>query len=349
MAAALAAGLASCASMAAIGPAHVSSAVRSERVFVASTREGGGTDAAPLSYFLYEVSVPLSHRPGQDPRTTGPSAQLWKEFAIVEHRRFQSGVPFARSVAAEFDRTGSSEILVFVHGFNTGYVRSIVRMAQLGADLELPAAQVLYAWPSGSRLSKYVQDTERAHAAAEGLGELLGTLSIQADRIVVVGYSMGAATVVDAVKFLQASDRSETGDKFDIVLLAPDIDAGEFRKSADALNAVARSLVVYGSREDWPLKLVSDLLADGLPRLGALPNPEVLAEIEMTYVDVSNVAHLGLGHFAVASAPALISAINAMGKPDIVEFATQVAPNIPGSTVTRHGSMTYVVLPHLEQ
>lgn len=72
--------------MAAIGPAHVGSAVRSERVFVASSRDGGGKEAAPLSYFSYEVLVPPSHRPGQDLGTTGPGATFWKNIVFAEHR-----------------------------------------------------------------------------------------------------------------------------------------------------------------------------------------------------------------------------------------------------------------------
>lgn len=346
---ALAAVLTGCASVPGIKPGKTALAgPRTETVFVASTREGNGGDPAGLSYAVYDVAVPPSHRPGDEPNLPVVRVDPASDFLMAGERGFKSASSFRNAVAAEAISVSASppEVLVFVHGFNTTLQKSLARMAQIGNDFDLPSAQVLYNWPTERRILAYLNDTRRAAEARDGLIELLRSLAAsRTERIVLVGYSMGAAIVVDALARMREERQTGPFAKLDVVLLSPDMDLEQFRQRARGIGSLPRPLVVYGSHKDLPLQMVARFVADGRPRLGALPDPDLLSDIDMTYVDVADVAHTGYGHFAVASAPALLAAINAMPKPDLVGFATRAAGAIPGATVSRHGLMTYILLP----
>lgn len=319
-----------------------------ETVFVASTRGETATKYAPLSFASYEISVPPSHRPGNQPRDISDGSNPRTEFLQIAEQRFDTARSFTRELGAEARAAGkgSGEVLVFVHGFNTTLNESLARLAQLSTDFNLSAAPLLYAWPSDRRISAYEADTERAVEASKGLRTLIRELvAAGTGRVILVGYSMGAATVLHALGEMQAAGEAGSFAKLDVVLLSPDVDLDSLRKLSTA--KLPRPLVVFGSRDDLPLKLVSALAHKGRPRLGALSNPSLLSEIELTYVDVANVRHTGFGHIAVGDTPALIAAINAMPRPDLAVFATGLAAEIPGASVTRHGRMTYVTLPEM--
>lgn len=342
--------LSGCASIGGLRPARAAlPPPHTETIYVASTRGDTSTSAAPLSFASYDISVPPGHRPGDEPRDAIDPAN---SFVEVGERRFASANAFARELAddARAAGNGSAEVVVFVHGFNTTFSESLARMAQLSNDFDLPAAPVLYAWPSDDRIGAYDADTERAIAARTGLRSLIGRLVASGTRrIVLVGYSMGAATVLHALGEMRAAGEARAFAGIDVVLLSPDLDIDEFRRLAGAIGKLPNQLVVFGSRDDLPLRMISALAHGGHPRLGALPDPELLADVSLTYVDVARVRQTGYGHIAVGDTPALIAAINAMRRPDLSGFATLRAAAIPGANTTRHGRMTYIMLPKMDR
>jgi esterase/lipase superfamily enzyme len=341
--------LSGCVTVAGIRPGGADPATaRTETVFVASTIGDRSGTSAELSYAAHHVAVPPAHRPGDEPGLPVIGIDPAADFLVAGTERFANATSFRDAVAAQASLVGASpsEVLVFVHGFNTTLLKSLARMAQIGNDFDLPSAQVLYAWPTERRLLAYVDDARRAADARDGLIALLHNLAAsRAERIVLVGHSMGAAIVVDALVRMRKKRQTEPFDKLDVVLLSPDLDLEQFRRRARGIGSLPRPIVVYGSHRDMPLQMVARFLADDRPRLGALPDPDLLSDVDLTYVDVANVAHSGYGHFAVAGAPALIASINAMPKPDLVGFATGSASAIPGARVSRHGLMTYILLP----
>jgi esterase/lipase superfamily enzyme len=348
---AIAAALSACTALGGLRPAsHDLTTAHTETVFVASTRDEGGLGAAPLTYAAYRVAVPPARQPGDEPQRPVLRIEPLDDFLTVEARRFQAAAEFGRAVTAEATavRSGTTETLIFVHGFNTTLEESLVRLAQIGNDIDLPSAQILYAWPAQDRILAYLEDTARAAEARDGLIELLQTVATsRTQRIVLVGYSMGAAIVVDALAEMRARGSTGPFAKLDVVLLSPDLDLIQFRERARGIGSLPRPLVVYGSSRDLPLQMIARFVADGRPRLGALPDPNLLSDVEMTYIDVADVGHTGYGHFAVGSAPALIAAINAMDRPDLVDFAIGSAGAIPGATVSKYGSLAYITLPRM--
>lgn len=319
--------------------------LKMETVFVASARGETATEFAPLSFARYEISVPPSHRPGDqphggsDPRT---------EFQQVAEQRFETARSFARELGAEARVVGKGrdDVLVFVHGFNTTLNESLARLAQLSTDFDLPAAPLLYAWPSDQRITAYEADTERAVKASKGLKSLIDNLvAAGTGHVVLVGYSMGAETVLHALGEMRAAGDGGSIAKLDVVLLSPDADIDSLHELSTV--RLPRPVVVFGSHDDLPLKLVSALAHEGRPRLGALSDPSLLSDTALIYVDVANVRHTGFGHIAVGDTPALIAAINAMPRPDLTDFAIRRAAKIAGASVARHGRMTYVMLPEM--
>jgi esterase/lipase superfamily enzyme len=327
-----------------------------ETIYVASTRAGidpatpASTQKVPLHFAVYEIAVPPRHRPGHLPKDAGGSGlDPQVNFLAVGHRPIAGASAF-RTAAADAARERSSspsEIVVFVHGFNTSLAESVTGQAQIANDVALPAAQIVYDWPSANRTLAYADDIPRAEAATDGLARLLSLLAeTRVQRIVLVGYSMGAIPVMESLGKLQTN--AAVMAKTDVVLLAPDIELDRFTGLANRLSGLQRPIAVFGSHEDLLIKLVSRFMHDGEPLLGALPDPRMLSPVRVTYVDVANVKHTGNGHFAVMGGPALIRMVNAMPRPDLVRFA-ESAGRIPGATSTRHGKSTYVLLPRLRQ
>lgn len=346
----IAAALSGCAAFAGLGtPAYGPNPPRTETVFVASTRAASGPGAEALTFAAYDVAIPPAREPGDEPHPPVLRVDRLRDFLMAGERRY-TAAEFSQAVNAEAAAVsnGPTEVLIFVHGFNTTFVESLVRVAQIGNDLDLPSAHVLYAWPAQDRILAYLDDTRRAAEARDGLIALLRAVAAsRTQRIVLVGYSMGAAIVIDALTQMRATGLVGTFAKLDVVLLSPDLDLIDFRERAGGIGGLPRPLVVYGSSRDLPLQMIARFVGNGRPRLGALPDPNLLADFEMTYVDVADVGHTGYGHFAVGSAPALIAAINAMQRPDLVNFAIDTAGAIPGATVKTYGSLAYVTLPRI--
>jgi esterase/lipase superfamily enzyme len=351
-AALLAAALTGCGSIstlivpaAAPGQAHV------EPVYVATVRarEADGTfgdgRSPAIAYGAYGVSVPPNHVPSESPRYGAYNLVPGRDFVIAGSRSFANGPTFGAAVR----RAGNGEAFVYVHGFNTSYEESIVQLAQIGADIDLPSTRVLFAWPSQTKVTGYLHDLDSATFSRDGLAELLDRLVVSGvSRIELVGYSMGAALVMETLREMKLrGDTSVLPHLGGVVLLSPDIDVDVFRSAVEPLGSSAPPIVVYAAPSIDPLGAFAKLFAKGAPRLGALRNPAVLSDVPVTFIDVTNVpSSRQPGHLPVATAPAMIAELNAMGRPDLVTYAENAATGkISGAQITRFGKLTYVVLP----
>ncbi len=317
---------------------------RVESVFVASTRlvDGPGSLAIRTNGILhfdrYDITIPASHR------VSGVSAS----FSVSEPTKIDTPGAFGRSVVASpVDGSTTREVMVYVPGYNTGFEESLIRAAQIGADLNVPANLVLFAWPSGNRLDRYAQDVQSAIDAETALADLLRTLArSRVSRIVLIGHSLGADLVMGALARLQASGSSVVFAKIGgIALLSPDIAVDHFRATMQQLHRDAPPVVVYLSKNDWALRLLSDI-TDKKVRLGSVIDPEELSDLRLSVVDVTQGGGVDLaGHFAVVTQPNVLAAINAQRHPDLIGFVNDLKRGvIAGASVTTHGRMTHILL-----
>jgi esterase/lipase superfamily enzyme len=198
------------------------------------------------------------------------------------------------------------EVVIFVHGFNTTFSEGLYRLAQLSRDLELPGTIVHYSWPSIANPLGYVRDRDSATFAREGLERLMEEVQAAgAKRIYLVAHSMGSSVAMEALRTISIRGNRKLLDSVGgVVLISPDLDVQVFRTQAHAIGRLPDPFVIFGSRRDVFLGL-SGRLTGETERLGNLSDVSRLADLKITYLDVSNFSE-GTGHFNVGNSPALI-------------------------------------------
>jgi esterase/lipase superfamily enzyme len=290
-----------------------------ETLYVASSRQPGGISidyqrgAAPaLSFSRTEVSVPPVRELGTVSFTVGTAPDPTTDFLTVSSERIADSKAFVRAINAAVGAQpkGQREAFLFVHGFNTNFAEGLYRQAQMRHDFGAPGISIHYAWPSAARARSYATDREAVLQARDDLEQLIAILSRSGvTRIVVAGHSMGAMLVMEAMRQMAIRNAPGSFAKIStVVLMAPDIDVGVFRRQAAAVSAKDVSIYVFTSNRDRALRLSAALRGTG-PRLGSLTDDRALGELPVTIIDLSDVNGNGdaLNHFKVATSPVMIS------------------------------------------
>jgi len=320
--AALAAG---CASRGALTIAPEAGAVGTiRRLHVATSRRadgganvwGGGRSEA-LAFARFDVSVPPEREPGTVTFPTRMPPDPARDFLTVEARDLGDAVGFRAAIdlALAAVPREAREVLVFAHGFNTNFSEGLYRQAQMGHDFRMPGVSVQYSWPSAARVTAYPFDRESAIFARDGLEETLGILAAsRAERLIVSAHSMGAMVLMEALRSMAQNRAERFFERLQaVVLIAPDLDTDVFRGQVRPLLARGVPVYVFYSSADRALR-VSSRLRGQVERLGSLRSLNAVADLPITLIDTTDVndARDALGHFAVATSPAMISLIQGM-------------------------------------
>ncbi|WP_394525427.1 alpha/beta hydrolase [Paenarthrobacter nicotinovorans] len=253
-----------------------------------------------------EVTVFSAAPVGRHRRSLGrDDTPVLRNHTVLDSRAFTA----AMKVALDADTSGRRAVLVYIHGFNTGFREAAQHTAQFHVDLNVPGATVLFSWPSrgsGHQLA-YHADEDSIIAAERPLYDFLTTLHDLPDvgPVHVLAHSMGCRAALRAV--VRAVDSGmapfELGE---LILAAPDVSEKYFAQVAPVLSGVARRTTIYTSRRDRALR-VSELLHNAA-RVGSGKPVARIPEVpdRMTFVDAGNVdiSFLGHGYYA-ASAPVL--------------------------------------------
>jgi esterase/lipase superfamily enzyme len=297
-----------------------------ETVLVASSRvpqsDGPGFGAGisrTLGFAEFRISVPPDRALGTvafgaPNRKPNPAT----DFLTVSAQRIGDEAAFLRKVNAEVASLpgGSRDVFVFVHGFNTNFAEGLYRQAQMTHDFKSPGISINYAWPSAGRVTAYATDREAALVARDGLQELLQLLArSKADRIIVMGHSMGAMVVMEAMRQVALeNDRAVIAKTDAIVLMAADLDIEVFRRQMQPIAARKMDVIVFTSSRDRALGL-SARLRGSSERLGGIPDDRPVADLPVTVIDLSSFRgeEDALSHFTAATSPALISLFAGMG------------------------------------
>ena len=110
-------------------------------VFVATTRKMGpdGSVSAELSsktnYLMNLISIPKDHKTGTIERPSWGNESRKSHFVFIGQRVLDHDA-FRNEIATQLSgRIGTSrDVLVYVHGFNTGYDEARFRLAQIATD-----------------------------------------------------------------------------------------------------------------------------------------------------------------------------------------------------------------------
>jgi len=248
-----------------------------------------------LHYGVFQVSIPRDHRLAKIER---PS--IWrfefkedpaKHFVIVS-RTTQDEATFYQEVSKTVEGSGEKQVLVFIHGFNVGFVDAVYRTAQISYDLGLSGAPILYSWPSNGKVQDYTWDLTANDWSVPHLRAFLESVATKtgAHTVHVIAHSMGNRILVNALSGMTqpASPRFQH-----ILLTAPDIDAGTFIQLANAVKGHADNVTLYASANDRAL--LASRKINGAPRAGdAGTNIVIVPGIDT--IDVSSLDTDFLGH-----------------------------------------------------
>ncbi len=285
-------------------------------IFVGTTRAidpavglYGAERSENVLYSRFDVSIPPDRDIGKITWPRHGKADPNRDFVTTRAVQYTSGGAFAMDLRRSIGSANNPqrEAVIFVHGFNTTFSEGLYRLAQLSHDLEMPGTIIEYSWPSIANPLGYVHDRDSALFARDGLEQLIGEVKAAgADHIYVVAHSMGATLAMEALRQIAIRDNKDLLDTIDAVaLISPDIDVDVFRSQAQALGPMLPNpFAIFGSERDFYLGLSSRLTGER-ERLGNLSDVTRLADLKVTYFDVSNYSE-GSGHFNLGDSPTLI-------------------------------------------
>jgi esterase/lipase superfamily enzyme len=284
-----------------------------QRVFIGTTRgqedDGsfGNKRSEAVRFARYDISVPPDRKLGQitwPPRHGAINPE--KQFLTTDELVYQGERGFRSDLKAQLAVSGG-EAVIFVHGYNNNFAEGVYRVAQFAHDLKLPGSVVHYAWPSAAEPLGYAYDRDSTLFARDGLEDVLHEVAAAgAKRIVLVAHSMGAALTMEALRQTAIRGDHKTLDLIGaVILISPDIDVDVFKRSAHSIGKLPQPFLIFGSDRDKALRF-SALLSGQWERLGSLKDITKLADLKVTFLDVSEFSQ-GVGHFTVADSPALIT------------------------------------------
>lgn len=282
-------------------------------IFVATTRQKAddlrvvfGRDRSDtLAFARVGVTVPKNHQIGSIERAKGGKpGDPAKDFTATDLIVFASGAAFTAAIANEGER-----VLVFVHGYNTGFDDGVYRITQIAHDTQYPGTPVLFSWASGAKTRDYVYDKDSSTAARDDLETTLVMLSKspRIKSIDIIAHSMGNWLAMEALRQLAIAGNRDLGGKLGYVVLAsPDIDVDIFKKQMMRYGKPDRPFVVLLSADDKALRF-SSFIAGHKARVGDYSNAEELAALGVTVVDLSATASGDkLNHAKFADNPVLV-------------------------------------------
>lgn len=310
-------------------------------IFIGTTRDTdadgsfGSGRSEQVRFARLDVSVPPKRKAGEinwPPRGAKPDPQ--RHFLTTAQDLYPQAEGFRAALGAELAASGG-EAVIFVHGYNNNFSEGVYRIAQLAHDLELPGAVLSYSWPSAAQPLGYVYDRDSALFARDGLESLIAEVSAAgATRILLVAHSMGAGLTMEAMRQASIRDGGRAVERLaGVILISPDIDVDVFRGQAHSMRKLPQPFIIFGSNRDRVLR-ASALLTGQAERLGSLSDVSRLADLDLTFFDVSEF-NLGMGHFTAGDSPALLQLLGRI---------TDIDAALERDRVSRIGLVSGVVL-----
>lgn len=316
-------------------------------IFVASTRPAfrddrlGAPSPERARFYRQVVSVPSGRAAGTIPRPSIGGENPTRHMMLTDREALTPDA-FRAGLAAEIASrpAGRRDVVVFVHGFNNGYDEAAFRLVQVSGDAGFRGMEVLFTWPSYSRMLAYGGDREVATASRDALEKLLTDLGRTpgVGRIHIIAHSMGAFLTMEALRQAAIAGRGELdGHLGEVILAAPDLDVEVFRQQVARLQRPSR-ISLFVQADDRALAASSTVAWDR-QRLGSLDvrNPQHREIISSLGVRVFTMSATGwtdlIRHGTFAEAPEIVRLIGGkIGQPPVIEDslpAPAEAPPLP--------------------
>lgn len=259
-----------------------------------------GTERGDVSYGVTNVWIPPGHVMG---RHEEPSL-LKFEWSPNEHKHIKVRdviqLPrdsFAERLTRAVEDSRGNKLMIFVHGYNETFSGASRLLAQFANDLKFSGPVVLFSWPSQGSLTGYTVDATNAEWAQAHFVELMTALleNVPVQNIYLIGHSMGNRIIGRGMAAL-ASERPQSDlQRFrEIIMIAPDIDAGVFRLDlAPRLARTGIHITLYASSNDRAMR--ASKAFHGYSRTGESGDGLVVVDGVET-IDASDVSGGFIGH-----------------------------------------------------
>jgi len=278
----------------------------------------GTTYQGNFQYGRAVVTIPPTHKPGEI-ETLNWFIHLVAEPDPKKHFTLKSVTPLEldearKEMADKIKNSSSKSMLVFVHGYNSGFADAAMRTAQIAYDLKFPGMPFFYSWPSANRVRAYLPDEEAARLSESVFEALIDdlTTSLPVTDIYIVAHSMGTRVVSHALQ--QRADKGKSGKQLrELLLAAPDINAELFRSVIAPKLAAMQGLrtTVYASSSD--LALMASKVVHGFQRVGETTGGVfVYPGIETIDASSASSSSRALGHSYVVDTPSVIGDIKSI-------------------------------------
>ena len=162
------------------------------------------------------------------------------------------------------------ELLIFVHGYRNNFHDGLQRAVTVRNLYPYAVPTVSIVWPSRKRYLGYIYDASSIGWAQSHIDRLLRMLVHKVDNVTLVAHSMGSRALIGAVERLNLEDEGAAANIRKIILVSPDVDRDRVLRekgSVEALLHGGRSVTIYSSQEDFPLRTSRRL--HGYSRLGS--------------------------------------------------------------------------------
>ena len=266
---------------------------------------GPGRDA--LRFGRAMVSIPFTHRVGEIERPgLFFTTELANKHFVTEASYLLDPAAWSQRIQRQAKLNGKSQILVFVHGYNVPFEDALHRTAQISWDVRFKGPSIMYAWPSGARMRRYMSDEASAQMAEADLVRTLRHLltTTKVDEFYLIAHSMGNRVLTEALLEIERTMPVARRRIKEVILAAPDIDADYFKnKIAPRLPKITQGLTLYASRRDMALMLSSWL--HGARRVGYARGGVITAR-SIDTIDASGLRGDLLGHSVFADASAAL-------------------------------------------
>ena len=293
-------------------------------VFQASNRAYGSLQPprrgrVPVNdYDRFVIRVPEVRDPG-DVAIPDGAPRPDRHFLVADATDLGDAAGLTRALRRELSLrpAGDREISVFVPGYNMSAAQSLARTAQLSHDLGIPGITALYSWPSAASVLGYAYDRDSTLYSRDGYESFLRAVAqSRPERLLLVAHSMGALLTMETLRQIEISDPGWTRRNLGgVVLISPDIDLDVFRSQVARIGDLPQPFVIFVSEKDRVLTLSAQVAGDGA-RLGTVTDPAVVADLDLTLIDISRFSS-GVGHFDFGRSPALLSIIGQMARVEL--------------------------------
>jgi esterase/lipase superfamily enzyme len=274
---------------------------------------GKRNPTSQLEYGIAKVSIPEDHRMGEIERPSWLKLEFSedpaKHFVLMNIDAFDRN-SFVNTLRNSVANSKASDLLLFIHGYNTSFEDAAIRTAQIAYDLQFPGQTILYSWPSEAKLEGYTADENNIDWTLPHFEEFLNLLltSVGADMVNTIAHSMGNRIMVRALEKLNYSTLPEHAAKLrNVIFAAPDIDAATFKQFVKQFKQKADRLTLYASSNDKALK-ASMSVHGGYPRAG-IAGADITIVDGLDTIDASDVDTSFMGHSYFGDNRSIISDI----------------------------------------